>query len=242
MAYQMAILVTKPPFLRLFAKMRNENPNTSQLMSGVLQCITAAATAMVRLVQDYCKTYGFPKANPLLLHHLLSASIVHLMNTTTGCFTLRRFSTRSVRKCLGLFGQLGLYWPARSHKSVELIKTLARRWNVEFALPEEIDSIFETKLTGDIGSQGKEQSNQASSEPGTGLHMSPSGATEENANCQFNTLFESENTSAFNDLLYGEEEQDIFTMNTSLLDHGYPDLLPMFEDFSNFGENLVDLP
>jgi hypothetical protein len=237
MAYQMAILVTMPPFLRLFAKMRNENPNTSHLMPVVLQSLTAAATAMVRLVQDYCKTYGFPKATPLLLHHLLSASIVHLMNTTTESFTLRRFSTRSVRKCLGLFGQLGLYWPARSHKSVELIKTLARRWNVEFALPEEIDSILKRNITGDVRFHGKEQTNQSASEQDTGLNTSSSGMTEENANCQFSTLSESENTCAFNDLFYSAEEQGIFTMNNSFLDHGYPAWLPMFEDFSSFREN-----
>ncbi|KAJ6006901.1 hypothetical protein N7451_004845 [Penicillium sp. IBT 35674x] len=136
MAYQMAILVTMPPFLRLFATSKAENPKIAQAMPLVLRSIASAAASMVRLVQNYTKNYGFQHANPLLIHHLLSAAIVHLMNTTTTSHTFRRYSTRSVRTCLTLLKELGRYWTLRSRKSLDVIKALARRWNVEFVLRE----------------------------------------------------------------------------------------------------------
>lgn len=137
MAYQMAILVTMPPFLRLFATSKAENPKIAQAMPLVLRSIASAAASMVRLVQNYTKNYGFQHANPLLIHHLLSAAIVHLMNTTTTSHTFRRYSTRSVRTCLTLLKELGRYWSLRSGKSVDVIKALARRWNVGFVLRED---------------------------------------------------------------------------------------------------------
>ncbi|KAJ5143957.1 uncharacterized protein N7515_002744 [Penicillium bovifimosum] len=239
MAYQMAILVTMPPFLRIFAKMRNENPNTPQLMPIVLQSLTAAATAMVRLVSDYYKTYGFPKSCPVLIHHLLSASIVHLMNTTTGSFTLRRFSTRSVRKCLALFDQVQSYWPNRAQKSIDLIKVLARRWNVDFVLPEDMSSTNGMPLPIGLHALTNEQSNWDFQEPGIGGNAYPH--TEDTPG-RFDSILEIENDRVWNDLLYGENSQDAFPINTSLLDHGIPDLLPMFQDSEHFGGDSVDLP
>ncbi|KAJ5381339.1 uncharacterized protein N7496_003767 [Penicillium cataractarum] len=137
MAYQMTLLITMPPFLRLFALARTEG-QVSHARPLVLQSITSAASSMIQLVQNYCKWYGFEHANPLLIHHLLSASIVHLMNTTTKIPTFRRYSTRSVRKCLTLLHELGRYWELRSQKSINAIKTLAQRWKVEdVLLPDE---------------------------------------------------------------------------------------------------------
>ncbi|KAF3389447.1 hypothetical protein F1880_003350 [Penicillium rolfsii] len=137
MAYQMTILITMPPFLRLFALAQTEE-QVSHARPLVLQSITTAASSMIQLVQNYCKWYGFEYANPLLIHHLLSASIVHLMNTTSKIPTLRRHSTRSVRKCLTLLHELGRYWELRSQKSINAIRTLAKRWNVEdVLLPDE---------------------------------------------------------------------------------------------------------
>lgn len=134
MAYQMAILITMPSFLRLFASLKTEQSQISQAMSLVLRSITSAAASMIRLVQRYCKSYGFRHANPLLIHHILSASIVHLMNTTATSSSFRGHSTRLVRTCLGLLRGLSPYWPLRSQKSIDTIKAVARRWNVGFIL------------------------------------------------------------------------------------------------------------
>lgn len=134
MAYHMAILITMPPFLRLFASLKTEQNKISQAMSLVLRSITSAAASMIRLVQRYCKSYGFKHANPLLIHHILSASIVHLMNTTATSSSFRGHSTRLVRNCLSLLRGLSPYWPLRSQKSIDTIKALARRWNVGFII------------------------------------------------------------------------------------------------------------
>ncbi|PWY86638.1 hypothetical protein BO70DRAFT_394653 [Aspergillus heteromorphus CBS 117.55] len=145
MAYQMAILVTMPPFLQLFIRIKNKRLDASSAMSLVLRSISNASSSMVRLVHLYRQHYGFRHANPLLIHHLLSAAIVNLMNTTSKSLALRRHSTRSVRKCLTLLQELRLLWPVRCDKSIAVITALAKRWGVEYAL----QSQFETPLEGD---------------------------------------------------------------------------------------------
>ena len=163
MAYQMAILITMPPFLRLFATVNNESQKIQQAMQLVLQSISSAASSMVRLAQTYTKTYGFERANPLIIHHLLSASIVHLMNTTTTSLALRRYSTRSVRSCLTLLSSLEDYWPYRSRKSIEVITSLARRWSVDFVIRE---------------NESNENLEQPTPVMASGAHVSPATTTQ----------------------------------------------------------------
>lgn len=110
-------------------------------MSLVLRSITSAATSMVRLIQKYCRCYGYKYANPLLIHHILSASIVHLMNATASSSSFRGHSTRLVRSCLSLLQGLSPFWPLRSQKSINTIKALAIRWNVKFTIPDSDESI-----------------------------------------------------------------------------------------------------
>ncbi|PYI00027.1 hypothetical protein BO71DRAFT_424446 [Aspergillus ellipticus CBS 707.79] len=143
MAYQMAILVTMPPFLHLFIKIKNKQSDVSSAMSLVLRSISNAASSMVRLVHLYRQHYGFRHGNPLLIHHLLSAAIVNLMNTTSKSLPLRRHSTRSVRKCLTLLQEFRQLWPVRCDKSMTVIKALAKRWGVEFALQTQFEISFE---------------------------------------------------------------------------------------------------
>lgn len=143
----MAILITMPPFLRLFVSLEGEQNQVSQAMSLVLRSITSAATSMVRLIQKYCRCYGYKYANPLLIHHILSASIVHLMNATASSSSFRGHSTRLVRSCLGLLQGLSPSWPLRSQKSINTIKALAIRWNVKFTIPDSDESIKPENLS-----------------------------------------------------------------------------------------------
>ena len=140
MAYQMAILITMPPFLRLFASLKTEQTQLSQALSLVLRSITSAAASMVRLVQRYCDSYGYKRANPLLIHHILSASIVHLMNTTATSPSFRGHSTRMVRQSVRILEGLNPYWPSPCQKSTDTIRALAHRWKVGFALLQTEDS------------------------------------------------------------------------------------------------------
>ncbi|KAJ5093787.1 hypothetical protein N7456_009648 [Penicillium angulare] len=147
MAYQMATLVTIPPFLRLLTREKDRPKDAFNAMSLALRSISNAASSMVRLVHLYRLHYTFEHANPLLIHHLLSATIVHLMNTTSKSRALRRHSTRSVRKCLTLLEELKQLWPVRCAKSIAVIKSLAVRWGVESVAQPEIH-IFQTETTG----------------------------------------------------------------------------------------------
>jgi hypothetical protein len=242
MSYQMAILVTMPPFLRLFVKSSSSTPEMSNLMTVVLQSLTSAAASMLRLVQDYCKVHGFEKANPLLIHHLLSASIVHLMNMTTKSLTFRRFSTRSVRKCLYLLNQLGRYWPNRVQKSVDNINALAHRWGVESALlsdsmsdlsaedsrvaapaPNVQDTACQGSMPVSSFSPTKEQSGQFS----TSLDIS----------CSLDSLLETEGVSLAQDFLYPEGNSFDFSILDATDFRDDTDLFQVFREFSNFERN-----
>lgn len=158
MAYQMAILITMPPFLRLFAALKAEQNQLSQALSLVLRSITSAAGSMVRLVRGYCNSYGYKRANPLLIHHILSASIVHLMNATATSASFRGHSTRMVRQSVSILEGLNPYWPLRCQKSIETIRALANRWNVGFALVQPDDKDQEQNFSGNERHGG--QSNQ----------------------------------------------------------------------------------
>ncbi|TDZ61475.1 Nitrogen assimilation transcription factor nit-4 [Colletotrichum trifolii] len=166
LAYQMTILITMPPFLRIFATISQASPpssftgaknNTnnannsvnnsssgggggenSEFMLLVLRSLTAAATATSRLVRTYRRALGFgTPANPVVIHHLLSAAIVHLMNATSGTPALRHQSTYWLRQCLELLRELQVAWPFRAGKSITVIRVLAHHWGVVRALPIE---------------------------------------------------------------------------------------------------------
>ncbi|OHF02570.1 fungal specific transcription factor domain-containing protein [Colletotrichum orchidophilum] len=148
LAYQISILITMPPFLRIFAAISQtstaaEPGNSSkrqnaEFMLLVLRSLTAAATATSRLVRTYRRAHGFDMSpNPVIIHHLLSAAIVHLMNATSWTPALRHQSTYWLRQCLELLRELQLSWPVRAAKSIKIIRVLAQRWGVTRALPIE---------------------------------------------------------------------------------------------------------
>ncbi|KAL0941685.1 fungal specific transcription factor domain-containing protein [Colletotrichum truncatum] len=144
LAYQMTTLITMPPFLRIFAAITQDSSSTNntgqnpEFMLLVLRSLTAAATATSRLVRTYRRAHGFETpANPVIIHHLLSAAIVHLMNATSSTPALRHQSTYWLRQCLELLRELQIAWPFRAVKSIEVIRILAERWGVMKALPIE---------------------------------------------------------------------------------------------------------
>ncbi|KAK2030748.1 fungal-specific transcription factor domain-containing protein [Colletotrichum zoysiae] len=165
LAYQMTILITMPPFLRIFAAISqsSSSPETgnvagpnSEFMLLVLRSLTAAATAVARLVRSYRRGHGFEEpANPLIIHHLLSAAVVHLMNATSRNPALRHQSTHWLRQCLELLRELETSWPLRAGKSVMIIRILAQRWGVMRALPAELSYQVDLSVPGSERDFGK---------------------------------------------------------------------------------------
>ncbi|TIC95199.1 Nitrogen assimilation transcription factor nit-4 [Colletotrichum higginsianum] len=116
----------------------HHHPQNSEFMLLVLRSLTAAATATSRLARTYRRAHGFDTPpNPVLIHHLLSAAIVHLMNATSWTPALRHQSTYWLRQCLELLRELQTPWPVRAIKSIKIIRVLAQRWGVVRALPLE---------------------------------------------------------------------------------------------------------
>lgn len=138
--YHMAILITISSFLRVFAADGcntaggREGPQ-SQSIPLVLRSITSSAIETVRLCRIYRDRYSYIAAHPILLHHLLSAALVHLMNATSDDISLQRQSARWLRTCLALLEELRATWPVRVGKSVKVIRVLAHKWGVVGALP-----------------------------------------------------------------------------------------------------------
>lgn len=237
MAYQMAILITMPPFLRLFASSKMEQNKISQAMSLVLRSITSAAASMIRLVQRYCKSYGFRHANPLLIHHILSASIVHLMNTTATSSSFRGHSTRLVRNCLSLLHGLSPYWPLRSQKSIDTIKALARRWNVAFVLLEnDGDDQTQDLSACQVPNELKPFNPDVTSVTSANLDPSISGTAYEGLVERFDASYANEPIGEY----FGDEQQyyDISMVNISI--SADDELFGLSQFFRNF-ENYTDL-
>ncbi|KAH8205667.1 hypothetical protein TruAng_000161 [Truncatella angustata] len=143
MSYQMASLVTLPPFLRCFAMSKVDskgestaNPNYIIL---ILRSLTSAASMMIRLVRMYRDAHSeqWKTANPVIIHHLLSAAIVLLMNATSQTTSLRSQSTRWLKTCMELLVHLSQPWPNRANKTIKVIRVLADRWGVLGALPHQ---------------------------------------------------------------------------------------------------------
>lgn len=115
----------------------------------VLRSLTGAATATSRLVRTYRRAHGFETPpNPVIIHHLLSAAIVHLMNATSWTPALRHQSTYWLRQCLELLRELQIAWPVRAVKSITVIRVLAQRWGVMRALPIEFSYQIEPTAPG----------------------------------------------------------------------------------------------
>ncbi|KAK9414865.1 putative Transcription factor domain-containing protein [Seiridium unicorne] len=141
MAYQMALLITLPPFLRCFALSKGgakgENAANPNYIILILRSLTGAASMMIRLVRMYRDAHGeqWKRANPVVIHHLLSAAIVLLMNATSQTTSLKTQSTRWLKICIELLAQLKSPWPDRATKTIKVIRVLADRWGVLGALP-----------------------------------------------------------------------------------------------------------
>ncbi|KAI1860501.1 hypothetical protein JX265_009900 [Neoarthrinium moseri] len=142
LAYQMALLITLPPFLRCFCAPNADHSGDSEFMLLILRSLTSAASNTIRLVRVYRDAHPeqWRAANPVVIHHLLSAAIVHMMNATSKSTSLRTRSTMWLRVCMDLLSQLKSPWPNRANKTINMIRVLAERWGVLGALPVRFSS------------------------------------------------------------------------------------------------------
>ena len=126
MSYQMSLLLIHRPFLR------EDNQSTSFRLA--LRSMTGAASVMVRVIQIYRKSHKFQDAPPHVAHHILTASITHLLNTTSSTERLRRQSVGRFRICVQALEDMQMTWK-RARRAIQMLQELAKRWNVVSALP-----------------------------------------------------------------------------------------------------------
>lgn len=143
--YHMAILIMISPFLRISRKSHGSthpqydgdaaSADFSSSIALVLHSVTASASESIRLCRTYHDTHSFQAAHPVIVHHLLSASLVHLMNRTSSSPQLRRQSAYWLRVGMELLDKMRVVWPVRAEKSITVLRVLARKWGTTGALP-----------------------------------------------------------------------------------------------------------
>lgn len=151
--YHMAILITMSPFLRTFALPMDQASDQGHVNSStaalVLQSISSSATETIRLVRSYRKSHGFQTAHPIMIHHLLSAGLVHLMNATSSSASMQRQSSKGLHACMGFLDELRCVWPTRASKSLDVMRVLGQKWGVLRLLPVQF-----TQIPGTAGTWG----------------------------------------------------------------------------------------
>lgn len=126
MSYQTALLLMHRPYLC-------EKPDT-WIYRVALRSITAAASSITRLVHIYRKTGDLANAPPFVVHHIMSAAIMLLLNTTSTDQDICRRSSGRFRLCLSALEEMQQRWK-RAADAILLLRELANRWSVVHVLP-----------------------------------------------------------------------------------------------------------
>lgn len=132
MSYQTSLLLIHRPYMR-------ESPETSSYRLA-LRSMTAAAAQMARLIGVFRKTGHFVDAPPFVIHHILTASIMHLLNATTLESGIRQQSISRFRVCISALEEMISMWQYAG-KAVRLLQGLAQQWKVVFALPIQLSNL-----------------------------------------------------------------------------------------------------
>ncbi|KAF7891431.1 uncharacterized protein EAF02_001756 [Botrytis sinoallii] len=143
MSYQMSLLMIHRPYLG--------DPPASDSFSLAFATISSAAIRMTQYIHLFRKHYlaeptcklqssdnvkqGKPtSALPFIVHHILTASIMHLLFSTSRTPTQISLARRRLQICMETLTALQDEWPVAS-KALTQIQELAVQWNVVDALP-----------------------------------------------------------------------------------------------------------
>lgn len=127
MAYHAAVLLIHRPFL-------NE-PAGSFTLNFAMRCATSAAASISNIVRMYSKSAEFGVVAPQVIDYIMSASVVHLLNATSGRTALGRQSANGLKSCMNALLDMQPKWNSRVQLSIRRIQELAHKWEVVWALP-----------------------------------------------------------------------------------------------------------
>lgn len=139
MAYHAAVLLIHRPFL-------NE-PAGSFTLNFAMRCATSAAASISNIVRNYSKTAEFCIVAPQVIDYIMSASVVHLLNATSGRTALGRQSANGLKTCMNTLLDLQPKWKGRAQLSIRRIQELAAKWEVVWALPLQASQPLEEQQT-----------------------------------------------------------------------------------------------
>ena len=134
MAYNTALLLIHRPLL-------NE-PKGSSAATFALRSTTAAASSISRIIRSYRRVRKFRSLSPQVVDYILSASVIHLLNATSGKTILGRQAVSGLRSCLEALIEIHEQWSLIASKLIRQIQELAHRWNVVWALPVNLAGPF----------------------------------------------------------------------------------------------------
>ncbi|KAF5874857.1 putative c6 transcription factor protein [Botrytis fragariae] len=149
MTYHMCLILVQRPLLR-------EDSNGA-LYRMAVQSSNSSAVAITNLLRDYRKAGCLRTAPFVVVHHVLTAAIMHLLSVTSSNGTLRKRSITRFRECIEALGEMKYAWK-RLRKAIALLQELAHRWSVVFALPMRLSYPLPAHSQNDISSQPKDQS------------------------------------------------------------------------------------
>ncbi|ESZ96229.1 hypothetical protein SBOR_3387 [Sclerotinia borealis F-4128] len=109
--------------------------NSTQALNFALRSATNAAASIARIVRAYQKFHGFADANPQIIDYILSASVIHLLEATSGRNFLGKQSANILRGCLDALVEIQSMWMPQASRAIRHIQELASKWKVVWALP-----------------------------------------------------------------------------------------------------------
>ncbi|KAH8892704.1 hypothetical protein GQ53DRAFT_718307 [Thozetella sp. PMI_491] len=130
----MSLLLVQRPLLR-------QEPN-GDLYRLALRSMSTSAVSITNLIREYRKAGDLTVAPFFLVHHVLTAAIIHLLGATSRDNTVRRRSVFRFRSCVEAIEEM-VSTQARSSKAIALLRELANRWKVVFALPIKLSYPFQ---------------------------------------------------------------------------------------------------
>ncbi|RDW85153.1 hypothetical protein BP6252_02743 [Coleophoma cylindrospora] len=132
MAFQAALLLIHRPFIC--------ESGLGPLLQLSIRSVTAAANSITHLTRTLKKIDDFAHVPPEVIGHMTSASVIHLLNATSGKTTLGRQSVNRLATCLNALVAIRRTWDVRASTSIRFIQDLAARWKVVWALPLSLSS------------------------------------------------------------------------------------------------------
>ncbi|RDW59026.1 hypothetical protein BP5796_11950 [Coleophoma crateriformis] len=126
MSYQMSTILIHRPYLR--------EPTNSTSFRLAVRAMTISASIIARLLFIFRKVSGFDTAPPFIIHHILTAAIMHLLRATDSRSELATQAINKLRICLEALEAMQTRWP-RVAKAILLLQELGNRWKIVAALP-----------------------------------------------------------------------------------------------------------